>query len=548
MIGVHGDSGIDIGPSGPTPPLMPLQAARRRLRGALVAPGGRVPSIAIIGAGLSGLCMAMQLERAGHRDYVIYEKAEGLGGTWRDNTYPGAACDVPSHLYSFSFARKRDWTRKFAEQAEILAYAERCADTYGIRSHIRFSAEIATAAYDDDSGRWALTTTGGEAVQADVVVAGCGQLNRPHLPSIDGIDAFEGTAFHSARWDHSYRFDGKAVAVVGNGASAIQFVPWLAERARSLTVYQRSANYIIPKPDRPFRPFERALFTYAPAIERLYRWCIYWRLESRWVLFKRDGAIARWASRRFAAAVRADVVSEELAESAVVPDYQIGCKRILISNDYLACLRRPNVRAETSPIVGITGDAVVTADGRVDKVDAIVFATGFESTRFLAPIEVTGTGGRLLADAWAQGAEAHLGVAVPGFPNLFLLYGPNTNLGHNSILFMVERQVDYVLQCLTTLARRRVTAVEVRPEALAAFRRATDRSAQATAWAGTCTSWYKTASGRITNNWPRPTFAYWAATLRPRPSDFVEHRRRPADRQQSTEPAKTKVAVPAVSD
>ncbi|HYA68177.1 MAG TPA: NAD(P)/FAD-dependent oxidoreductase, partial [Acidimicrobiales bacterium] len=384
------------------------------------------------------------------------------------------------------------------------------------------------------------------SVAADVVVAGCGQLNRPHLPEIDGLDEFGGASFHSAQWDHSYRFDDKAVAVVGNGASAIQFVPWLAERVRSLTIYQRSANYIVPKPDRTFRRAEQALFVHAPFVERLYRWSIYWRLESRWVLFKRDGAIARWASRRFADAVRSEVVADDVPEAAVVPDYQIGCKRVLISNDYLTCLRRTNVRTVTSPIARLTHDAVVTADGCVDKVDAVVFATGFESTRFLAPIEVTGTGGRRLAEAWAHGAEAHLGMVVPGFPNLFLLYGPNTNLGHNSILFMVERQVDYILRCLTALARRQVGVIEVRPEALAEFRQATERRARATAWASTCTSWYKTASGRITNNWPGPTVTYWLATLRPRASDFLDHGARPADRQPVRHQADTEVTLTSV--
>jgi cation diffusion facilitator CzcD-associated flavoprotein CzcO len=466
--------------------------------------------------------MAMQLERAGHSAYTVYEKAEGLGGTWRDNTYPGSACDNPSHLYSVSFRRKWDWTRKFAEQAEILAYAESCADAEGVRPHIRFSTEIASAAFDDAARCWRLRTTTGEVVEADVVVAACGQLNLPHVPAIPGLDEFAGTVFHSARWNHAYDVKDKDVAVVGNGASAIQFVPWVAERARSLTIFQRSANYVAPKRDREFRPAERAVFRHLPLAERLYRWSIYWRFESRWVLMRRDGAVGRWGTRRYADAMRTQLVSATVTEEAVVPDYALGCKRILISSDYLQCLVRPNVRTVTNPIERVTVDSVVTADGDSAPVDAIVFATGFTSTRFLAPIDVVGAGGRRLSEAWADGAEAHLGMTVPGFPNLFLLYGPNTNLGHNSILFMVERQVDYVLQCIAALARRRTGVVEVRAEAMDRFRRQVQDRATATAWAGACTSWYKTASGRITNNWPGPTLAYWAATLRPRASDFVE--------------------------
>ncbi|HUO47233.1 MAG TPA: NAD(P)/FAD-dependent oxidoreductase [Acidimicrobiales bacterium] len=500
---------------------MPFQAARRRLERALHAPGARAPRVAIVGGGLSGLAMAMQLERAGHHDYTIFEKNDGVGGTWRDNTYPGAACDVPSHLYSFSFERKVDWSRKFAEQPEILAYAESCADRHELRGHLRTSTEIASMAFDDAAGTWSLRTTTGETVEADVVVAACGQLNRPHVPPLPGLEDFAGTTFHSARWDHETSLEGLDVAVVGNGASAIQFVPHLARTARRLTVYQRSANYIVPKRDRPFSAAERSAFRRVPLVERLYRWSIYWRMESRWSFFHRGGRVARLVTALFAKGVRDNVVSERLPEHTVIPDYPLGCKRILVSSDYLPTLMRPNVEVVTSPITRIDTDAVVTADGTSRHADALLFATGFETTRFLAPIEVSGRCGRPLAETWAEGAEAHLGITVPGFPNLFLLYGPNTNLGHNSILFMVERQIDYVLQCLAELATGALGTVEVRDEAMSRFRRDIERRAAATAWAGSCTSWYKTATGRITNNWVGPTVAYWAATLRPRRDDFV---------------------------
>ena len=514
MIGRHVRTGVDRG-------LMAFQGGRRRLRRALAEPGARAPRVAIIGAGLSGLAMAMQLERAGQRDYTIFEKSDGVGGTWRDNTYPGAACDVPSHLYSFSFERKVDWTRKFAEQSEILDYAESCARRHGLDRHLRTSTEIVTAAFDDATGTWRLCTTDGETFEAEVVVAACGQLNRPHLPPIDGLGRFAGISFHSACWDHGVSLAGLDVAVVGNGASAIQFVPHVARQARTLTVYQRSANYVLPKPDRVFRPMERAAFEHVPLLDLLYRWSIYWRFESRWSFFRRDGRVAKLITALFAKQMRDKVVSEKLPAETVIPDYPLGCKRVLISNDYFQTLMLPHVEAVTSPITGIGSAAVTTADGRSRPADAIVFATGFESTRFLAPIEVTGRAGRSLADDWSGGAEAHLGITVPGYPNLFLLYGPNTNLGHNSILFMVERQVDYVLHCLAELATGSLDVVEVRAEAMARFRRDIERRAAATAWAGSCTSWYKTASGRITNNWIGPTVAYWRATLRPRRDDLV---------------------------
>jgi cation diffusion facilitator CzcD-associated flavoprotein CzcO len=500
---------------------MPFQAARADLRRALRARGATTPRVAIIGGGLSGLAMAMQLERAGHHRYTIFEKSDGVGGTWRDNTYPGAACDVPSHLYSFSFARKVDWTRKFAEQSEILGYAESCANRFGLRDHLRTSTEIVSVTFDDATRTWQLVTADGEAIEADVVVAACGQLNRPHVPEIEGLEDFGGLSFHSARWDHDASLADLDVAVVGNGASAIQFVPHVARVARSLTVYQRSANYLLPKPDRVFSPGWRNAFVRVPLLDRLYRWSIYWRFESRWSFFHRGGRVARLITSLYAKGMRDKVVCDKLPAETVIPDYPLGCKRILISNDYLQSLLRPNVEVVTSPITRLEPDAVVTGDGATRHTDAVVFATGFETTQFLAPIDVTGRDGTPLAKAWAEGAEAYLGITVPAFPNLFLLYGPNTNLGHNSILFMVERQVDYVLQCLAELARGSLPVVEVRAEAMARFRRDIERRGAATAWAGSCTSWYKTASGRITNNWVGPTLSYWAKTLRPRRDDFV---------------------------
>jgi cation diffusion facilitator CzcD-associated flavoprotein CzcO len=361
-------------------------------------------------------------------------------------------------------------------------------------------------------------------LEADTVVFACGQLNRPHAPELEGIEQFEGPVWHSARWDHSVDLHGRKVAVVGSGASAIQFVPPVAAEASALTVYQRSPNYVGPKKDRRYRTSTRRLLRQVTPLARAYRWWIYWSLEFRWIWFRKDS----WAGDRlrqlFDKEIRAGVVSERLPEAAVVPDYPIGCKRILISNDWYPTLMRPNVEVVDQPIHHLEPDAVVTADGTRRPADVLIFGTGFCTTDFLAHIPVTGEGGRTLADAWEDGARAYRGTAVPGFPNCYLLYGPNTNLGHNSILFMVERQLNLVLQALAvqTSATRTTEAprVGVSPDAYRLDDERTQRMMAGTAWVANCHSWYKAASGRVTNNWPTWTVRYWYDTLRLRPSEL----------------------------
>lgn len=475
--------------------------------------------------------MAIRLRQHGIDTFTIFEKASSLGGTWRDNTYPGAACDVPSHLYSFSFDTKRDWTRKFAEQPEILEYLEHLADAHDLRGRISFDTEVVAAEFDDDSLTWRLRTAGtidGTTADAefDVLVAGTGQLNRPYVPDVTGLDDFEGVVFHSARWRHDHDLGGRDVAVVGNGASAIQFVPPVADQARSVTIFQRSTNYVAPKPDRPFREVERWLLAHVGPIQRLYRWSIYWRLESRFLMFRRESRVGRWAQSKFADGLQ-PLVSDRLTRAALVPDYPIGCKRILISNDWYPAITKPSVRTITSPIDHVERDAVVTADGERHPADTIIFGTGFEATRFLGPMEVAGSGGRKLADAWVDGAEAHLGITVAGFPNLFLLYGPNTNLGHNSILVMVERQIEYVLRCLDATAAAGARAIDTDAVAMASYNERVQHEMTRTVWAAACHSWYKTATGKVTQNWPSFTVAYWRDTWRPRTGDFVFRRPQP---------------------
>jgi cation diffusion facilitator CzcD-associated flavoprotein CzcO len=491
------------------------------------------PRIAILGAGAAGLCMAIRLVQAGIRSFTIYEKSHHIGGTWRDNTYPGAGCDVPSHLYSFSFEPKYDWSRAFSLQPEIQRYLEHCATKYDLGPHLRFGVEIASARYDEAACLWRLRTTAGEAITADVVVSGTGQLNRPHVPEIPGLDEFAGTWFHSARWRHDHDLAGRTVAVVGNGASAIQFVPPVAEAARTVRIFQRSANWIIPRNDRAYRPWEQWAFRHVPGFARLHRALIYAALELRFFGFFKNSWFGRRLERQATAYMHAHITDAGL-RAALTPDYPAGCKRILISDDYYQALARPNVQLVTLPIARIARDGVVTADGTLHLADTIVFATGFETTKFLAPMEFEGIGGRRLSAAWRDGAEAYLGVAVSGFPNLFLLYGPNTNLGHNSIIFMIECQVRYVMQCIERLRRQRLAALDVKPEVQRRYNEALQRNLKRTAWDAGCTSWYKTASGKVTNNWSGFTVEYWWRTRHP---DVAAFREVPAVAGQSAQPA-----------
>jgi len=475
--------------------------------------------IAILGAGISGLCTAIALKRAGIHSFTIYEKSDKLGGTWYDNSYPGAACDVPSPLYSFSFEPNPDWSRMFSPQPEIQRYLAGCAEKYGLLPHIRFGTEVAAASFDEAAGTWRLRTAAGESLEADVVVSGTGQLNRPHVPDLPGLGDFEGAQFHSARWDHGHDLSGENVVVVGNGASAIQFIPQIAPQVKRLTILQRSANWVIPRQDFAFSERAKQRFRRFPVLLRMLRWFVYWQLELRFFGFFRDSWLSRRLERGAREYLEATIPDPALRE-VLTPDYPIGCKRILISDDYYQSLCRENVEVVTSPIERVVPGGVRTADGRVHPADTLIFATGFETTSFLAPIQVEGLGGRKLEEEWREGAEAYLGVAVAGFPNLFLLYGPNTNLGHNSIIFMIECQVGYVVQCIRELFARDLPWLDVRREAQTRYNAELQRALAKTAWAAGCSSWYKTASGKVTNNWSGFTVDYWRRTLHPRFADF----------------------------
>ncbi|MGA9635352.1 MAG: NAD(P)/FAD-dependent oxidoreductase, partial [Solirubrobacterales bacterium] len=478
----------------------------------------RSPRVAIIGAGFGGIGLAITLKRAGIDSLTILEKAEGVGGVWRDNTYPGAACDVPSHLYSFSFEPNPDWSRRYSPQPEILEYLGRCVEKYGLRPSLRLGTEVSRAEFDEGAGIWRIELTGGEMVEADVLVSACGQLSRPALTRIEGAELFAGPSFHTARWDHGVEIDGKRVAVIGTGASTIQVVPAIADRVAQLDVYQSSAPYVIPKKDRPYRPWERRLFRWFPPARLLARFTQWLFFEIFIAAFNQFKSVGRLGVGMFERHLE-DQVSDPELKRALTPDHVLGCKRVLISPDYYSTLERPNVELVTQGVRELTKTGVVAEDGSERPADVIVLSTGFESTRFLAPMEIRGRDGRDLNEVWREGANAYLGMTVAGFPNLFVMYGPNTNLGSGSIIFQLESQMHYIADAVERL-RRHGGWLSVRPEVQRAFDSEMQSRLSTSVWQTGCNNWYVDEHGRNTNNWPGFTLEYRRRTRHLDPADY----------------------------
>ncbi|MEZ4451893.1 MAG: NAD(P)/FAD-dependent oxidoreductase [Nannocystaceae bacterium] len=479
----------------------------------------RDPSIAIIGAGFAGLCMAIQLKKAGIHDFVIFESAAEVGGTWRDNTYPGCACDVPSHLYSFSFEPHAAWTKEYSGQAEILEYIRGCVDKYGLRPHLRLATEVARTTFDEAHGRWTLETAAGERHAFKIVVAAVGGLRVPSTPRFPGAERFEGPAFHSARWEHGFDPRGKRVAVIGTGASAIQAVPRLAAEVSALHLYQRTPPWVLPRRERAYSAAEQERFASRPALARLYRYALYWRMESAALGFVRYPWILRLGERLGRWHIRRGVADPALAER-LTPRFAIGCKRILFSNDYYPAIARDHVELVTDPIVSITERGIVAADGREREVDAIVYCTGFAPRDYLAPMEVRGLGGVELGERWRSGAEAYLGISVADFPNLFVLVGPNTGLGHNSVIFMIEAQVHYALAGIQAIRDEGLRYLDVLPEVQRGFNQGLQARMGRTVWSSGCQSWYLDEAGHNNTLWPGTTWEYWLRTRRLRRGDY----------------------------
>jgi cation diffusion facilitator CzcD-associated flavoprotein CzcO len=467
--------------------------------------------IAILGAGLGGLGLAARLKMSGESSFVILEKAEGVGGTWRDNTYPGCACDIPSHLYWYSFDRPPNWSRVFPSQPEILRNIESFVSRRQLANHIRFKTVVSAADWDEKEAVWRIHTASSEAVRARSFVAAWGQLSRPKLPGIEGCDRFTGTAFHSAQWRHDVDLDGKRIACIGTGASAVQIIPEIALKARHLTVFQRSPNYVMPRRDRAYSREERRAFGIDVEALRASREAIYLDHENRYDAIRLGSERAAKLLAIAKAHMRSQVQDPALREK-LWPDYPLGCKRILLSDDFYPALSLPNVELVPERITAIEPSGVRTAGGQLHQTSIIIYATGFETTSFLGPLEVTGRGGRSLRQQWRDGPSAYLGITVPGFPNFFLLYGPNTNLVHNSIIAMLECQFGYVMEALRILDEENLRALEVCPTAMERFCRELEPKLHGTAWAAGCTNWYKTAEGRLTNNWPGTVEEYKART------------------------------------
>ena len=481
---------------------------------------GRDPlAVLIVGAGFSGLAMAIRCRQEGIGPLQVIEKGNGIGGTWHDNTYPGAACDIPSHLYSLSFAPKADWSRMYAPQAEILAYLRETVERHGLMPLIRLGTRFEGATWDEAGAVWRVETDRGP-ILARAIVSGMGGLHHPAYPDIPGRDAFAGPAFHTAAWDHSVDLAGKRIGVIGTGASAIQVVPELAKVAAHLTLFQRTPPWIMPKHDHAIPDGAKARYRRLPLARRLERARLFWLHEVR--AFLGFTKVSKFTGQAEALARRhlAKAVQDPDLRAKLTPAYRLGCKRVLISDDYYPTLQRANVTLETDRIARITGTGVTTAPGRAHDLDVIVYATGFDVAATFARMNLVGRGGLRLTEAWAAGAGAYQGITVAGFPNYFMLLGPNSGLGHNSIVSMIEIQVQHVLDCLKALGGGG-RAIEVRPEAQARFLdRIRARMADSIWQAGGCRSWYLDADGRNTTLWPDSVVAYRRSARRARMADY----------------------------
>jgi cation diffusion facilitator CzcD-associated flavoprotein CzcO len=488
----------------------------------------KVLSAVIVGGGLGGLCAAVHLKQAGFEDFVILEKAERLGGTWHYNTYPGCACDVPVTLYQFTFAPSPHWQHIFPRAAEVQAYTEYVAEMYSLTPNIELGTGAKTAEWDEARSLWRVTTDTGKTYEARAVVMSLGQLSRPQLPDIPGIDSFAGSSFHSAQWDHSVSYDGKRVCVVGSAASAVQIIPEVAKTAAHVTVFQRTPNWVVPRNDRPIFESEKRAMMAAPQLMDMAREYVYWNADLIfWQAFEytEDG---RQFYTDLATYQLETQVPDPVLRKKLTPDYPVGCKRILFTDDFYPALMRPNVTLVTDSIERISERGVVTANGATHEADIIVYATGFETTGWQWSVDIIGKGGQALREAWADAPEAYYGITVTGFPNMFMTYGPNTNLGHNSITFMMERQAEYIAKCMTEMRARDLAALEVTPEAQARFNEKLQARLAQTTWAHpSCSSWYKTADGRITQNWGWNTDKYREMTKEVAWDDYTLTAREP---------------------
>ena len=476
-------------------------------------------NVIIVGAGFGGIAAAIELKRHGIDGIRILERAPDLGGTWYYNGYPGAACDVPSHLYSFSFAQRRDWSRLCSPQQEIHGYLREVARANDIERLIEPNSTVTSCVWEERSCLWRVQTAAGKCYEADALLLATGQLHRPSRPAIEGVETFAGHSFHSAEWDHDYPLSGKRVAVVGTGASAVQFIPEIAGKVEHLTVFQRTGNWFLPRKNRRYPAAIKASIRHIPAVQAFRRNFMFQYCEAITAAIRHPNTLGRLVKARSVAFMRFQL-KDPAVRRKVWPDYTFGCKRVLFSSSFLPAVQRENVELVTEPIASVAPDALITADGRHHRVDCIIWGTGFKTTDFMFPMAVTGAHGRELRGAWADGAHAHLGMAVPGFPNMFIMYGPNTNTSGGSIIVYLEAQAAYVRQALQELRARDAGAVEVRPEIEAASDRVLQARFAGTAWTQ-CDSWYRDERGRVVANWPGYMREYLQQTQRLDASEYL---------------------------
>jgi cation diffusion facilitator CzcD-associated flavoprotein CzcO len=484
-------------------------------------------SFAIIGSGFSGLCLAIQLKKIGHDNFTIYEKAPSLGGTWRENTYPGAECDIPSALYSFSFESNPNWSRKWSEQPEILQYMEHCAQKYQILAHIKFNQNCTKLKFQEDKQNWLVTcsnevTSTGEEKEYDIVVSGVGQLHKPATPDIDGAENFQGKQFHSAQWNHDLSLNGKTVNVIGNAASAVQFIPQIAPKVKQLNIFQRSSNWIVPKNDRKYFAIEKWLGRTFPFLTKIYRFYVWFMAD--FVLYQITNSIGanfiRYQAKQRAIEYIDENIGDKALQKKLTPNYPIGAKRVLFSDDFYQALNRNNVHLICEGIKKIKNNGVVTVNNKSVPCDVLIYATGFETSIFLTPMTVIGKQELVLNNLWAeQGAEAYLGITHTGFPNFFMMYGPNTNLGHNSIILMIEAQSRYILSCLDALEEHGAQCLDVKAEVQNEYNQWLQQRMQGKIWSEVDHSWYKTKD-KVTNNWSGRTSEYRKLTKSMNTQDF----------------------------
>jgi cation diffusion facilitator CzcD-associated flavoprotein CzcO len=478
----------------------------------------RKRSIAVVGGGFGGVGAATMLKREGYEDVTVFEKRERIGGVWEANTYPGAACDIPSHLYEFSFAPNA-WSRRYSPGPEIRAYVEGVARRFGVLDKIRTATAVKSARWDEARGRWHLDTSAGPH-EAEVLVTACGQLSVPKLPPVPGLDEFEGPAFHTAEWRHDVELAGKRVAVVGSGCSAIQVVPAIQPEVARLDVYQRSPGWTMSKGDREYGELERAIYRRLPALRRLDRASVFLFHELVAMAFTRH----RWLLPLLRLLGKRQInsaISDPELRRKVTPSCEFGCKRIMLTDEWYPALSKPNVELIDAGIEAITSSGIRDATGVERPADAIVLATGFASHDFVAPMEIAGQGGRTLAEAWDEVARAYLGVTVPDFPNLFLLYGPNTNGGSGSVVNTLECGVGHLLAALREMDAREAERIEVRPEAAAEFDRELREALAGTVWQSGCSNWYVDENGNDPSNWPWTWSAYRRRTERLAPGAYA---------------------------